>query len=187
MNEIIYSGASPVLMPRDDPAGKIVFAIVLMAFLLVCFVALMTFLAAFLREMNARSKNAIHHAPLRTILLGVVGYAIFAGLSAWLYSEAFIVRLLETEIVYGFLVLAILVTVLPWLVSLLGAPGTFSYVGDRIAELHGGEMNGLRRTVMGTLVSVFAALFPFIGWFLVTPWLLATSFGAGVTGIFRRR
>lgn len=187
MKEIIYSGASPMLMPGGGPGRDIIFDIILLLFLLLCFVALMTFLAALFREMNEGSKNAIHQAPLRTVLLGLVGYAVFGGLAAWLYSEAFIFRLLETEIAPGFLAFAILVTALPLLLSLLGAPGTFSYVGDRIAVLRGGEMNGLTRTVMGLLVSLFAALFPVIGWFLVTPWLLATSFGAGATGIFRRR
>jgi len=57
MNEINMSGASPVLMPRDDPAGKIVFAIVLLVFLLVCLVALRTFLDRAVR--NRRETAAI--------------------------------------------------------------------------------------------------------------------------------
>lgn len=183
MKEIIYSGASPVLMPREDPAGKIVFIIVLLVFVLVCFVALMTFLAAVFREMNERSKCAMLSAPLRTFLSGIAGYAVLGGLAAWLYSEAFIVRLLETEVVTAFLIPAVVVTACPLLLSLLGASGVFSYVGDRLAELHGGEMNGLRRTAIGTLTAVFAALFPFIGWFVVTPFLLASSFGAALSSL----
>lgn len=183
MKEIIYSGASPVLMPREDPAGKIVFFIVLLVFVLVCFVALMTFLAAVFRETNERSKSAMQYAPLRTFLSGLAGYTVLGGLAAWLYSEAFIVRLLETEIVTTFLVAAVVVTACPLLLSLLGASGVFSYVGDRLAELHGGEMNGLRRTAIGTLTAVFAALFPLIGWFVVAPFLLASSFGAGLSSM----
>ncbi|MGI9234810.1 MAG: hypothetical protein ACR2RD_14345 [Woeseiaceae bacterium] len=183
MKEIIYSGASPVLMPREDPAGKIVFFIVLLVLVLVSFVALMTFLAAVFRETNERSKSAMLWAPLRTVLTGLAGYAVLGGIAAWLYSEAFIVRLLETEVVTAFLVPAVIVTALPMLLSLLGAPGVFSYLGDRLAELHGGEMNGLRRTAMGTLTAVFAALFPIIGWFVVTPCLLASSFGAGLSSV----
>ena len=185
MKELIYSGASPVLMPREDPAGKIVFFIVLLIFLLACFVALMTFLAAVFSETHDRSKDAVTGAPLRTVIMGLAGYAILGGIAAWLYSEAFIVRLLDTEVVRGFLVAAIAVTLVPLLFSLLGAPGVFSYVGDRLGHLRGGEMNGLRCTAIGTLVSVFAALFPFIGWFFVAPFLLTASFGAGVTSLFR--
>lgn len=186
MKEVILSGASPVLMPNEDPAGKILFAILLLVFLLVCFVALMIFLGAVLRGMTERSNDAIGEAPLRIVFTGLIGYAVFGGLAAWLYSEAFVVRLLETELVPGFLGAAVLVTILPLLASLLGAPGAFSYVGDRIAALHGGEVNGFRRMATGTLVSVFAALFPIIGWFVIAPLLLAISFGANVTTIFRR-
>lgn len=187
MKEIIYSGASPVLMPREDPAGKIVFAIVLLVFFLVCFVALMIFLAAVLRETNERAKSAVHNAPLWTFLTGLAGYAIIGGLAALLYSEAFIVRLLETETAPIFLAAAVIVTALLLLLSLLGAPGVFSYVGDRVAQLRGGEMNGIRRTAVGTLTSLFAAFFPVIGWFLVMPCLLAITFGAGVSSVFRRQ
>ena len=185
MKDLVWSGASPVLMPREDPAGKIVFAIVMFVFILVCFVALMTFMAAVLRGMNRHSKDAIAEAPMRTLLIGIGGYLVFGGLAAWLYSQAFIQRLLETEIVPGFLIAAVAVTALPLLVSLFGAPGMFSYVGDRLAELHGGEMSGLRRTVLGILVSVFAALFPVLGWFAVLPLLLVLSLGAGASASVR--
>ena len=110
MKEIIWSGASPVLMPREDPAGKIVFAIVLFVIVLVWFVALITFLAAVLRSLTERGKEAIAWSPGRTALAGIAAYVVFGGLAAWLYSMAFIRRLLETEIVWGFLVAAIVVT-----------------------------------------------------------------------------
>lgn len=187
MKDIIISGASPVLMPREDPAGKIVFAILVGAFLLVCFVALMTFMAAVLRGMTERSNSEIRQAPLRTLFTGLVAYGVFGGLAAWLYSMAFIERLLETEIVPGLLIVAVLATVLPLLTSLLGAPGTFRYLGDRLAAMRTGETSGLKRIVLGTLVTVFAALFPVIGWFVITPLLLAVSFGAVATTVYRGR
>lgn len=173
-------------MPREDPAGKILFAVLLLVFLVICFIALMTLLAAVLRGTTERSRNATGQAPLLTLFTGFVGYAVLGGLAAWLYSEAFIVRLLETEIEAGFLVAAILVTAFPLLMSLLGAPGVFSHIGDRIAALHGGDMNGVKRTVFGTVVSVLSALFPIIGWFVIVPLLLMFSFGAGVTAILGR-
>lgn len=185
MKDLVWSGASPVLMPREDPAGKIVFTIVLFVFVLVCFVALITFMAAVLRGMKDRSKVAIARAPFRTALIGLTGYIVFGLLAGWFYSLAFIRRLLETEIIPGLLAAAIGVTVLPLLLSLLGAPGMFSYIGDRIAELHGGDMSGLRRTVLGTFVSVFAASFPIIGWFVVLPVLLVLSLGAGTLAVVR--
>ena len=57
MKDIVISGASPVLMPREDPAGKIVFVIVLLIFCMACFVALMSFMAA----EKARSDPPVPH------------------------------------------------------------------------------------------------------------------------------
>jgi len=185
MKEIIWSGASPVLMPREDPAGKIVFLIVVLVVVVICFVALMTFMAAVLRGTTERSKSAIATKPWPTVLAGVIGYGIFGGLAAWLYAQAFIVRLLETEVVAGFLVAALAVTVIPLLLSLLGAPGLFSDIGERIAVLHGGDFSGIRRIVWGTCLSILAALFPVLGWFVVLPLLLILSFGGGMAAVLR--
>lgn len=185
MKELIWSGASTVLMPQEDPGGKIIFIVVLLIVILACFVALITFMAAVLRGINDRSRDAITWTPWRTGFIGIAVYLVFGGLALWLYSQAFIVRLLETEIIWGFLAAAIGVTVVPLLASLLGAPGTFAYVGERIAALHGGEMSGLRRTVLGTIISVLAAFFPLIGWFVVLPVLLVMSCGAAAATIFR--
>lgn len=186
MKEMIVSGASPVLMPRDDPAGKIIFGIVLLAFLLICFVALMTFLASVLRSPTENAKDVIRQTPIRAVLTGLVSYLVFGLLVVWLYSEAFIVRLLETEIVTGFLVATVLAIAVPLLLSLLGAPAMFSHVGDQIAAVHGGEMSGLRRILFGALISVLAALFPVIGWFVIAPLLLLTSLGAFLLAQWRR-
>lgn len=185
MKDILISGASPVLMPREDPAGKIIFAIVLLVIILICFVALMTFMAAVFREMNERARKAIAWAPVKTVLVGITGLVVFGDLASWLYSLAFIERLLETEIVAGYLVAAILVTALPLLLAILGAPGTFGYIGDRLAALHGGDLSGLRRIVLGTVVSILVALFPVLGWFVVLPGLLVVSLGAGVLAVTR--
>ena len=80
----------------------------------------------------------------------------------------------------------ILAAIVPLVLSILAAPGTFSNIGDRLATVHGGEMSGLRRTALGTLVSVLAVWFPVIGWFVIAPVLLAMSFGAFVSGFWRR-
>ncbi len=186
MKEILVSGASPVLIPREDPVGQIVSAILLAAILLVCFVALTLLLAAVLHHVTGQGKGAISDRPLPTVLTGLIGYGVLGGVAALLYSGAFIERLLETEIVTGFLVGAVLVSLIPLLCSLLGAPATFSYIGDRIAVLNGAEMSGVRRLLLGTTVAIFASFFPVIGWFVVLPLLVVTSFGAFVLGLWGR-
>ena len=186
MKETLTSGASPMFMPREDPVGKIVFAVTVLVFGLICFVALMTFLSAVLHRLTERSKGVVDQSPLRAILVGAVVYAVCGAVVAWLYPQAVIERLLETEIVPGLLGTLVVIAVIPLAGSLFGAPGTFSYVGDRLAMINGGDMPGLKRSALGTLVTVLAAWFPVIGWFLITPMLLTLSCGAFLLGQLRR-
>lgn len=183
----MMTSASPVLVPREDPIGKIVFAVVALAFGLICFVALLTLLTAVLREPSARCRAAVEEAPLRALLTGLAGYALLGSLAWYLLSGAFIKRLLETEIVVSWLVGGLAVVVLLLIVSLLGAAGTVTALGDRLAELHGRPLSGLRRTMLATVIAVLAAWFPVVGWFVVAPGLLLVSFGAAVLGLARWR
>jgi hypothetical protein len=183
----MMTGASPVLVPREDPVGKILFAVVALTFGLAFFVALMTLFAAVMRGQTGRCKTVLQEAPYRALLIGVIGYAILGTLAWYLFSGAFIKRLLETEIVYSWLAAAILVSAVLAVVTLIGAPGTFIAVGDRLEKLHGRPMSGLLKVVLGTLVAVLAGWFPVVGWCIVIPALVFFSFGGVVLGMVSRR
>lgn len=186
----MLTGASPVLVPREDPVGKILFAVVVMVFGLVFFVALMTFLAAVFRGQTDRCRAILKETPYRALMVGVVGYGVLGGLGYFFCQRAFIHRLLETEIVMGPLVASIVVTVIIAALTIVGAPGTFTAVGDRLEALHGKELSGLARTSLGTMIAVMSGWFPIIGWFFVIPALKLFAFGSGVlavAGKFRRR
>ncbi len=185
MNEVIVSGASPYLMPREDPAGKIVFLLLFATLLLVCFFALVTVLAAVLRDQTGRAHKALHDGPLKTALIGVAGWVAFGAMAAWLSANAYTERLLETEVHAGFVVAAAIAAGIPLVLSLLGAAGLFAYVGDRISALGTTEASELRRLLTGCFVAVFAAFFPIVGWFVVLPMLLATALGAGSRSLLR--
>jgi len=76
----MMTGASPVLVPREDPVGKILFAVVVMVFGLVFFVALMTFLAAVFRGQTERCRIILRETPYRALMVGVAGYGVLGGL-----------------------------------------------------------------------------------------------------------
>lgn len=181
------TSASMVLVPREDPIGKIVFAVVVLAFGLVCFVALITVLAAVLRGPTARCRARLEEAPVRVLLTGLVGYGALSGLAAYLFSGAFITRLLETEIVMSWLVGGSVAVAVLVVVTLLGAPGTVAALGDRLAILHGRPIAGLPRSMLATTLAVLAGWFPVVGWFVVTPALLLLSFGTAASGLVPRR
>ncbi len=178
----MMTSASPVLVPREDPVGKILFAVTVLVFGLVCCVALMTLIAAVLPGLTGRSRRSLERAPGGALLVGLVGYAVLGPLAWYLYSGAFIERLLETEIVRSWLVGGIVVTAVLAAVTFLGAAGTAAYLGGRLDRLHGGGMSELRQTALGALVAVLSSWFPVVGWLVVLPCLLAASFGSVVLG-----
>lgn len=179
----MMTGASPVLVPREDPVGKIVFAVVVMVFGLTFFVALMTLLAALFRGQTDRCRTILAETPYRALALGIVGFAVLGGLGYFFCQRAFIHRLLETEIVMGPLVASIVVTVILLGLVFTGAPGVFAAVGDRLEALRDRDMTGLAKASFGTLVAVLAGFFPVIGWLLVIPALELLAFGAGVLAL----
>lgn len=179
----MMTGASPVLVPREDPVGKILFAVVALTFGVVFFVALMTLLAAILRGQTERCRAILNETPYRALMVGVLGYAALGGLAWYLFSLAFIRRLLETEIVPGMLAAGIAVAAALLALTLAGAPGTFAAVGDRLESLHGRPMSGLAKAALGTVVAVLAGFFPVLGWCLVIPSLLLASFGSAVAAL----
>ena len=174
----MMTGASPVLVPREDPVGKILFAVVALTFGLVFFVALITLLAAVLRGQTERCRAVLAETPYRALFVGMIGYGLLGALAWYFYSFAFIRRLLETEIVPSMLAGAIAVVAVLGTLTLAGAPGTFAAVGDRLEALHGRTMSGLLKTALGALIAVLAAFFPVIGWCLVLPLLLLFAFGS---------
>jgi hypothetical protein len=167
--------------------GKILFAAVALTFGLAFFVALMTLLAAVMRGQTERCREVLQETPYRTLIVGLVGYGILGGLAWYLFSGAFIKRLLETEIVPSWLAAGVLVSSVLAVVTFVGAPGTFAAVGDRLETLHGRPMSGLLKVVFGTLVAVLAGWFPVVGWCIVIPALLFFSFGGVVYGLLSRR
>ena len=179
----MISGASPMLIPTDDPVSKIVFAAVAVAFCLLCFVALVMLLAAVFPKMTARSRHVIDALPVRVLFVGAAGYFVSMGLAAWLYSQAVTQRLLETEVNPAMFAVATVFAAVPLLTSLLGAPGMFVSVGDRLAAVHGGTLSGLRRLALATIISALAAFFPVLGWFVVLPMLLVATSGGFVVGL----
>ena len=179
------TSASPVLVPREDPVGKIVFVVVALTFGLICFVALLTLLTAVLRGPTRGCRASLEELPLRVLIVGLVGYGVLGALAWHLLSGAFIKRLLTTEIVPSWFAGGVTVVVALVVITLVGASGTVAFIGDRLAELHGGTMSGIRRTALATLLAVLAGWFPLFGWFVVTPALLLFSFGAAIVALFR--
>ena len=167
----------------------IIFVALLGFFIVVTYTSLVVLLAALMRGQMKRARRAVVDSTVRTVLVGILGWIIFGFLIAWLYSQVVDERLLEPEIMSGYFVAACLAVIIPSLICLLGAPGLYNYIGRRVAALRtaeeSAEVSELRHVVTGSLVSLTAGMFPFIGWFLLLPLILAAEFGAGFRSFFR--
>jgi len=167
----------------------IIFVVLLAIFFVLTYTALVALLAVFLRGQTKRARQVVADSPVKTVVVGIIGWAVFGGVAGWLYSQAVVEPRLETEVVSGYFVAACIALIVPSLICLLGAPGLYTHIGSRIAALRtrekSGETSDLWCVVTGTLASLTAALFPFVGWFLLLPLLLAAEFGAGFRSFFR--
>lgn len=175
MKDIVVSGMT----------GKIIFVVLLLVVIVLSYTAIVALLAALLRGQAKRARQVVADSPIGTVFIGFAGWAIFGTLAAWLYSQAFIERLQETEIVPAYLVAACIAVIVPLLICILGAPGLYTHIGSRIAALRTRETSEFWCVTVGTLVCLTAAIFPFVGWFLVLPLLMAAEFGAGFRSLLR--
>ena len=134
---------------------------------------------------------AVASALIWTITLPLVMYWFHLIAPAALVLNVFLwipiaLALFATEIGFlgliGLVLLAFLAAV-----TAIGLAGLVACVGQRIADLRNHDMSPLARLVWGTLTVGFAALLPFIGWFVLTPILLMVAFGAAVLGWRNRK
>ena len=169
MKDLIAHGTSLAWMPTDNPAGKIIYVAILVGVFIVSYVALVALLAALLKGLTARGREAVETKPWMTLVYGLVGWLVFGGLAAFLNLQA-----------------ATVLIVIASLICLVGAPGLYTYIGGRIGALRNRETSDLQRVILGCGVALVAMLFPGIGWFIVLPLFLMAEFGTGVQALLRR-
>lgn len=183
----VVTSSSYVIVPRQDPLPKLVYAVTLLVLGVACFIALVVLLSAALPGLRERARETLREHPWRALLVGLVGYLALGSLAALLFSQSYVTYLLRTEFVPGMLAAAISVCAVLLLATLLGATGTVAALADRLRVLDGQDGGGLRRTAWSALTLVLASLFPIVGWLLVLPGAMLLSFGAALLALRRRR
>lgn len=166
----------PLLAPPPQeklPADRLLdgLALVLLLILVgVCLMAALVALAALLPNLSRRSQAALSKRPWRAFFIGLANYIFLGAISLVLFN-------LNIDLLglLGLLILTFLFGV-----TLLGLPGLAWLTGGRLAQLRQQEMSAFKQLVWGTITLELAALLPVLGWFLLTPILLMTAFGAAV-------
>lgn len=134
-------------------------------------VALFVAMGALFPRQIADVKSKSSDMPGRSFLLGLVNVVFLSVIAAALSGAGDFAQLL------ALLLFAILVIGLAF-----GLAGMAPLIGERLLP----ESSGVRQTGWGAAIMVVASLTPFIGWFLLFPYLSFRGIGAFLLGLFAR-
>ena len=127
----------------------------------------------------AKTQRVITTMPGRSFGVGLVNFAFFGVIALVLFSLAdkagdFVKVILITP--------ALLITATLAIMLSFGLIGMINFLCESILP----EATSWKRTVFGTMVLSFACALPFIGWFLLFPYIGFVGIGAFILGLFQR-
>jgi sorbitol-specific phosphotransferase system component IIBC len=127
-----------------------------------------------------KTKAILQSMPARSFGVGLVNFSFFFIIAIILFSTADNV---DNEFLKGVIMLPGLI-ILAFISIMLtfGLAGMTSHVGERIVP----DMLPWKQTFWGTVCLSFACALPFIGWFLLFPYIGLVGIGAFILGIFQR-
>jgi hypothetical protein len=135
--------------------------------------ALLVLLPVLLPERVQRAKQIVQNSPGRAFLIGLVN-ALFFGVLIAIFAQGGD---------GGGLLVAIILALALLTITAVGLAGLTQIVQERLYPDSGGVKVGLKTA--GLLIS--AALFPLLGWAVLTPGLLLISLGAAIIALVRRK
>jgi hypothetical protein len=127
----------------------------------------------------SKTQNILEQTPSRSFWIGLVNILFLLPISLLLLSLA--------DITTGPLKAIITVPALFLLAVLLGLTsfGLLSMV-NMVGERTMPDLSLLNRTFWSTLLLSLASALPFVGWFLLLPYILIIGVGAVILGFFQR-
>lgn len=142
-------------------------------------VAYFLVLNALFSQRVAKIKSTIQSVPARSFGIGLVNFIFFAVIAMVLFSVAenmgpFIRGILTIP---AMVILAFLAIVLS-----LGLAGMSNFIGEHIFP----DLSTWRQTLWGTVCLSLACALPFVGWFLLLPYVGFVGIGAVIFGFFQR-
>ena len=155
--------------------------------LLVIIILLLIGISAYFLVLNAlfaarltTTRTVSQLMPARSFAIGLVNFLFFAVIAIVLLSVAenagdFIKLVLSIP---AMIILAFLAIVLSF-----GLAGMSNHIGERIFT----DLPSWKQTLWGTVCLSLACALPFVGWFLLLPYVGLTGFGAVILGFFQRK
>jgi hypothetical protein len=138
-----------------------------------CLVALFVLVQGLFPRHIAWTSRAAQESPGRAFMLGVANAVFLGAVSLALLSggQPFV------QFVGGVVGAALLIGVS------FGLSGMVQLVGQRILP----EASSLRRILASSVVVIAACLVPYLGWFVLFPYLALRGLGAWILGWYRQR
>lgn len=126
-----------------------------------------------------KTQTIINQTPARAFGLGLVNFLFFGAIAFVLLSVAentgaFIKGLLTIP---ALLILAFLIVL-----SSIGLTSIVKVLSERIFP----DLTSWKQMLWGSVILCFACALPFVGWFLLIPYILFISIGAAILGIVQR-
>lgn len=142
--------------------------------------ALFTLINLIFPGMVQKTIQRLEKNLLRSALLGLANTLLFGAivlLCVWLAQR--LVRVAAAGLIFiGGVIVLVYVSLL-----LVGLASCVKLLGERL----GGAKSPLSSLLRGALLLILACLTPFVGWYLVTPLVFITAFGASLLSLFKSR
>ena len=150
----------------------LVFAFILLA---ICLAAFFIVVGVFFPRRIARTRLIITDRPWRSLLVGMINFLFFGGLTLVVFH-------LANAHPGGPNVLGVLLLALVGIGISLGLAGVVDWLGERLAP----GKNTYYRTSAGSLLLSLACALPFVGWFGLLPFAVFLGLGALIISFFNR-
>ena len=159
---------------------EIIRVILLVILLAVAFACYFLVVSAFLNKRVLKTLNVAKQLPARSLGIGFVNFLFFGTITVVLFAIA---QGAGNELISLIVLIPslLLTTVLVIFLS-LGLTAMVGILGERIFP----DLSAWRQSFWGTVILTFASAIPFVGWFLLFPFIALTGFGAVILGFFQR-
>lgn len=126
-----------------------------------------------------KTQNVINQTPGRSFGLGMVNFLFFGAIVVALVSIADGVG----AVIRGILIIPALI-ILTFLIVLssIGLTSMVKVLGERIFP----DLTSWKQTLWGSAILSFACALPFVGWFLLIPYVLFIGIGAAILGFVQK-
>ena len=128
----------------------------------------------------AKTKGVIHSVPGRAFGIGLVNFVFFMVIALVLMSVS---ERISNGFMKGIVVIpALLIFALLSIMLSFGLAGSATLLGERILP----DLSLWKQTAWGTVCMTLACALPFVGWFLLLPYVGCVGIGAFILGFFQR-